>query len=105
MTNNLIPYHRGTYFKIGFNGLLVTSALLNEILHTNFSRTKNPTELKSSNAVYLIFLDVPLPGKSSDFVGHAKFDFGIYSLPQGSSMWSGRTRHRGSDSHPNNFKK
>lgn len=69
MTNNLIPYHRGTYFKIGFNGLLVTSALINEILHTNFSRTKNPTELKSSKAVYLIFLDVPLPGKSSDFVG------------------------------------
>ena len=77
MTSNLIPYHRGTYFKIGFNGLLVTSALINEILDANFSRTKNPLELKTSKAVYFIFLDVPLPGKSSDFVGHAKSDFGI----------------------------
>ena len=77
MTSNLIPYHRGTYFKIGFNGLLVTSALINETLDANFSRTKNPMELKTSKAVYFIFLDVPLPGKSSDFVGHAKSDFGI----------------------------
>ena len=29
MTSNLIPYHRGTYFKIGFNGLLVTSVHIN----------------------------------------------------------------------------
>ena len=77
MTSNLIPYHQGTYFKIGFNGLLVTSALINEIVDANFSRTKNPMELKTSKAVYFIFLDVPLPGKSGDFVGHAKFDFGI----------------------------
>ena len=42
-----------------------------------FSRTKNPMELKSSKAVYFIFLDVPLPKRSSDFVGHAKFDFAI----------------------------
>ena len=77
MTSNLISYHRGTYFKIGFNGLLVMSALINEILDTNFSRTKNPMELKSSKAVYFIFLDVPLPKRSSDFVGHAKFDFAI----------------------------
>ena len=82
MTSNLIPYHRGTYFKIGFNGLLVTSALINEILDANFSRTKNSMELKTSKAVYFIFLDVPLPGKSSDFVGHAKFDFGILQLAE-----------------------
>ena len=82
MTSKLIPYHRGTYFKIGFNGLLVTSALINEILDANFSRTKNPMELKSSKAVYFIFFDVPFPGKSSDFVRHAKFDLGILLLAQ-----------------------
>ena len=42
MTSNLIPYHRGTYFKICFNGLLVTFALINEILKLMRFRTVYP---------------------------------------------------------------